>query len=126
MVYREHGVKYQFGLTPGVGFLEGSFKIRTMLYLRYNHNLPTFVMFADLVIAFDTSNHKLMVDILKKYGCPPKLCSAISRMYTEKNVILIIGKIDISIPFEVVVKQGDSVAPVRLLFLMMAFAETTI
>ena len=90
-----------------------------MLHLRYNHNLPTFVTFADLVRAFYTSNHKLMVEILKKYGCPPKLCPAIIRMYTDKNVRLIMGKIDISITFEVGVKQGDSVAPVLLLFIMM-------
>ena len=44
-------------------------------------------------------------------------------MYSNKKVRLIIGKIDISIPFEVGVKQGYSVAPVFSLFLMMAFAE---
>ena len=89
-----------------------------------NHNLPTFVMFADLVKAFETSNHKLMVEILKKYGCPPKLCSAIRMMYTDNNVRMIIGKIDISITFEVGVKQGDRVAPVLFLFIMVSFAET--
>ena len=56
-------------------------------------------MLADIVKAFDTSNHKLMVEILKKYSCPPKLCSAIRRMYTENDVRLIIVKIDISIHF---------------------------
>ena len=81
-------------------------------------------MFADIVKAFDTSNHKLMVKILKKYGCPPKLCSAIRRMYTDNNVRLILGKIDISIPFEVGVKQGYSVASVLFLFIIMAFSET--
>ena len=90
---RKHGVKYQFGLTPGVGCQYGSFTIKTMLHLRYNHNLPTFVMFADLVKAFDTSNQKLMVEILDKYGCPPKLWSAIRRMYMDNNVRLIKGKI---------------------------------
>ena len=34
------------------------------------------------------------------------------------------GKIDIPIPFEVGVKQGDIVAPVLFLFIMMAFVET--
>ena len=53
-------------------------------------------MFAGLVKAFDTSNHKLMVEILKKYGCPPKLCSAIRRMYTGNKVRLILVKIGIS------------------------------
>ena len=120
----KHGGKYQFGSTPGVGCQDSSFTIKTMLHLRYNHNLPKFVMFADIVKAFDTSNHKLTVEILKKYGCPPKLCSAIRRMYTENKVILILGKIDISIPLEVRLKQGDSVAPVLFLFTMMAFADT--
>ena len=81
-------------------------------------------MFADLVKSIDTSNHKLMVEILKKYGCPPKVCSEIRRMYIDNNERLIIGKIDISIPFEVGVKQGGIVAPVLFLFIMMAFAET--
>ena len=81
------------------------------------------VMFANLVKAFDTSNHVLMIKILRKYGCPKKLCSAIKRTYRKNKVRLIIGKIDTSIPFEVGVKQGGSVAPVLFLFLMMAFAE---
>ena len=119
-----HGVKYEFGSMQGVGCQDGSFTINTMLHLRHNHNLPTFVMFADLVKDFDTSNHVLMIRILWRYGCPPKLCSAIERMYSDNKVRLIIGKIDTSIPFEVGVKQGDSVAPVLFLFLMMAFAET--
>ena len=88
----KHGVKYQFGLTPGVGCQDGSFTIKTMLHLRYNHNLPTFIMLSNLVKAFDTSNHKLMVEILKKYGFPPKLCSAIRIMCTDNNVRLILGK----------------------------------
>ena len=90
-IIRKQGVKYPFGSTSGVGCQDSSFKIKTMLHLWYNHNLPTFVMFSDLVKAFNTSNHKLMVDILKKYGCAPKLYSAIRRMYTDNKVILIIG-----------------------------------
>ena len=52
------------------------------------------------------------------------MCSAIKRMYSNNKVRLIIGKIDTSIPFKVGLKQGDSVAPVLFLFIMMAFAET--
>ena len=124
VIIRKHGVKYQFGSTPGVGCQGGSFTIKMMLHLRHNHKLPTFVMFADLVKAFETSNHKLMVEILAKYGCPPKLRSAICRMYADSKVRLILGETDITISFEVGVKQGDSVAPVLFLFIMMAFAET--
>ena len=98
-IIKKHGVKYQFRSTPGVGCQDGSFMIKTMLQFRYNHILPTFIMFADIVRAFDTSNHKLMVEILKKYDYPPKLCSTIRRMYTDNNVRLILGKIDTFLPF---------------------------
>ena len=81
-------------------------------------------MFADLVKAVDTSKHILLIEILFKYGCPPKLCSAIKRMYSNNKVRLIIGKIDTSTPFEVGVKKGDSISLVLSLFLMMAFVET--
>ena len=117
-------MKYQFGSTPGVGCQDGRFTIKTMLHLWYNHNLPTFIMFADLVKSLNTSNQKLMLEILNKYGCPPKLCSAIRRMYTDNKVKLILRKIDISIPFEVGVKQWDSVSPLLFLFTIVAFAET--
>ena len=95
-IIEAHGVRYQFGSTLGMGCQDGSFTIKMMLHLQHNHNLPTWVMFADLVKAFDTSNHVLMIKILRKYGCPKKLCSAIKRIYSSNKVRLIIGKIDTS------------------------------
>ena len=66
-------------------------------------------MFSDLVKALDTSNHKLMVEILAKYGCPPKLQFTIRRMYADSKVRLILGETDMSISFEVGVKQGGNI-----------------
>ena len=120
----KHGVKYQFGSTPGVGCQNGSFTIKKMLHLQRNHNLPTWLLFADIVKAFDTSNHALMDKLLEKYGCPPALLSAIARMYKDSRVRLITGKIDTTIPFYVSVKQGDSMALVLFLLIIMGFAET--
>ena len=108
-IVKAHRVKYQFVSTPGVGCQDGSFIIKTMMHLRYNHNLPMWVMCADLFKALDNSNHILLIEILCKYGFPKKLCSAIKLMYSNNKVRLIIGKIDTSIPFKVGVKQGDSI-----------------
>ena len=55
---------------------------------------------------------------------PPRLCSEIKRMYNKSIVKIIIGKVETSIDFKVGVKQGDIIALVRFLFLMMAFTET--
>ena len=88
-------------------------------------NLPTWVAFADLVKAFDTSNHQLMVMIIEKYDCPPNLCDTIARMYKYIVVKLVIGEFETTIEFKVGVKQGDSVAPVLFFFIVMAFSGRT-
>ena len=80
--------------------------------------------FSDLVNIFDTSNHALIITILGKYGAHPRLCSAIEYMYDKSVVKLIISNIETSIDIKMGVKQGDNMAPIVFLFLMMSFAET--
>ena len=123
-VIKKHGVKYQFGSTPGVGCPDGTFTIKTLLHLRHNHNLPTWVAFANLIKALDTPNHQLMVMIIAKYGCPPNLCDTIARMYKDSVVKLLIGEFEMTIEFKVGVKQGDSVAPVLFLFIGFTMRAT--
>ena len=81
--------------------------------------------FADVVKAFDTSNHALLIVILGKSGVTPRLCSEIKRMYNKCIFKLIIGKVETYIDFKVGTKQGDSMAPVLFLFLMMDFSKKT-
>ena len=69
----KHGIKCQFVSTTGVGFQDGTFTIKTLPHLRHNHNLPKWVAFTDLINAFDTSNHALLINILGKYCAPPRL-----------------------------------------------------
>ena len=64
-IIHKHGVKYQFGSTPGVGCQYGTLTIKTHLLMRNNHNLPMYVEFLDNVKAFNTVNHDLLMYILK-------------------------------------------------------------
>ena len=123
-IIKANGGEYHFSSTPGVRCQDGSFTLKTLLHLWHNHNLPSWGAFTDLVKAVDISNHKLLIAILARYGDPTHFYSAIVRMYKNSVVRLIIEKIDTSIPFNVGVKQGDRMAPVLLLFLIMAFAKT--
>ena len=120
-IIRKHSLKFQFGSTPGVGCQYGTFTINTLLPLKHNHNFPTWVAFADLVKAFDASNHALLIAILGKYGAPPRLHSAIKRMYEKIIFKLIICKVETYIDFKVGFKQVEIMAPVLFLFLMIAF-----
>ena len=56
-----HGAKYNLGSTAGVGYQYNTITINTLLYLQHNHNLPTWILFTDLVKAIDIYNHELMV-----------------------------------------------------------------
>ena len=122
-IISKHGVKWQFGPTPGFGWQDVTFTIKPLIHRRHNHKLSTWVVFADLVKAFDTSNHALLVAILGKYGAPPRICSAIKRMYNKSMSNIIISKVETSIDLKVGVKQGDSTISVLFMFLMMAFAK---
>ena len=63
--------KFQFGGTPKIGYRHGLFNIKNLLNIKKNHNLPTFVAFFDLVKAFDTAGHELLIKVLRIYGSPP-------------------------------------------------------
>jgi hypothetical protein len=82
------------------------------------------VGFVDLVKAYDTANHALLLCILERYGAPPKFVAAIQTIYSDNICVLKIEKETVKIPQSVGVRQGDNMAPVLFLFLMTAFAET--
>ena len=86
-IINSHGVKYQFGSSPGFGCQDGVFTLNTALHACHNHNLPTFLAFVDMVKAFDTVDHKLLMRVLERYGAPPKLKSAIAHMYTDLQIV---------------------------------------
>ena len=65
-----------------------------------------------------------MLKVLDRYGAPPKLRSAISRMYRDLKIVLKIEKIEEKTSQTVGVRQGDCMAPVIFLFMVMAFSET--
>jgi hypothetical protein len=120
----KHGTWFQFGGTPEIGCRDGLFTLKALLNARHNHDLASYVGFVDLVKAYDTANHALLVDILRKYGAPPKFATAIETIYRNNTCVLKIENEITEIPQIVGVRQGDNMAPVLFLFLMTAFAET--
>ena len=123
-IIKKHGVKYKFESSPGIVCQDGNFTIKTILQTRHNHSLPSYAAFVDLVKAFDTVKHDTMLKILECYDAPPKLRSAIYRMYQDLKVVLKIGKIEEKTSQTVGVRQGDCMAPVIFLFMVISFAKT--
>ena len=119
-----HDNKFQFGDTPTLGCQDGLFTLKTLLNAHKNHNLPSFVAFVDLVKAYNTANHDLLIKILERYGAPPKFIAAVRTMYTNLKLVLKIDEKIWEILQSVGVRQGDNMAPVPFLLLLLAAAET--
>ena len=111
-IIKLHGCPTQFGSSPGVGCQDGRFVIKTALHTRHKHNLPTYVAFVDLVKAFYTVSHSMMLKILEWYGAPPKLRRDILQMYADLKIVLKIGKPKEEMGQKVGVIQGDCIEPV--------------
>jgi hypothetical protein len=98
--------------------------LKTLLNARHNYDLASYVGFVNLVKAYDTANHKLLIDILRCYGAPPKFSTTIKTIYHSNTCNLKIKNKVMEILQSIGVHQGDNMAPVLFLILMAAFAET--
>ncbi len=119
----KHGTGLQFGGTPELGCRDGLFTLKALLNAQQNHDLALYVGFVDLVKAFNTANHDLLLCILKCYGVHQKFVTAI-QMLTNNVCMLKIEKEIVENPQSISVQQGGNMAPVLFLFLMTAFTET--
>eukprot|EP00956_Cyclotella_meneghiniana_P026655 scaffold58163_cov39-Cyclotella_meneghiniana.AAC.7 len=124
VLLEKHGVKTQFGATPLVGCPEGNFTLKSLLHLRHQHDLPSYVAFVDLVKAYNTANHDLIILLLAKYGAPPQLCEVIKRLYSDLTVTINVEGKKVSIPQTSGVRQGDNLSPVLFLSIMSAVSES--
>ena len=61
---KAHGCPTQFGSSPSGGCQDGRFFIQTALHGRHKRNLGTYAAFVDLVKAFDTISHSILMLIL--------------------------------------------------------------
>jgi hypothetical protein len=118
------GIETQCGCVPGKGCADALFSMKSALQIRKQHGQDTWAIFVDLVKAFDTVDHALIFEILKKYGIPENMVRVIEKMYKDSTVIFKTGQETREIPYEIGVKQGDNMAPVLFIYLMNAFAET--
>ena len=87
----------QFGATPKVSCAEAVFSLKTILQSRREHDLETFIIFIDLVKAYDSIKHEIILIALKKIGAPDKFIQWVEKLYGDFNVILKVGKEEICI-----------------------------
>jgi hypothetical protein len=95
------------------------------LQLRKEHQQDTYLLFIDLIKAFDTANHDILFAILENYGAPRALIDVIRRLHDNFQLKLVFDKKNQTIiNYTVGVRQGDNMAGLLFLFLMQAMDES--
>jgi hypothetical protein len=67
----------QFVYQENTGTNDATYCLRSTLQLRKEHQQDTYLLFIDLIKAFDTVIHDLLFAILEKYGAPRALIDII-------------------------------------------------
>ena len=117
------GTDHQYGCQPNKGCTDGLYVLRSLLQTRRHHNQESWVLFIDIVKAFDSVSHELLFALLLHYGTPPNIINIIKALYTGTKVNIKLGKESTSVPYTVGVQQGDNMAPTLFLFTMLAFSD---
>ena len=118
IVLTDEGYDLQFGSTPKTGCPDANFTLKSALQLRREMDQDLWVVFLDLVKAFDTANHQLLLTLLRRYGIPEKIVRVVEKLYDDFKMELKIGSEKRIIKYLTGVKQGDVLAPTLFLFLM--------
>ena len=121
---RDNGLESQCGFLRSKSCNDAVFPLKTALQLRKEHGLESFVVFVDLVKAFDTVNHELMFLVLEKYGYPPRMVSTIRKMYEQFSLCIKKGEEEELIDYLIGVHQGDNLAPLLFVLVFQAAMET--
>ena len=114
----------QCGFRPQRGCADAIFTVKLALKKRREHGLETWVLFLDLVKAFDRVPREMLWAVLKKFGVPPKLVSLIESLHSRVQVKFTVNEITHEIQCIIGVKQGDVLGPILFTFLLAAVMIT--
>jgi hypothetical protein len=90
----------QAGFRPGRSTVNQIHSLRRILEAVNSKKIALNVIFVDFKKAFDSINRQMMLAILRHYGIPEKIVTAITKLYDHSRVtVLINGKL--SDPFDI-------------------------
>ena len=124
VLYEQVGSDEQCGFRSGRGCADGIFNVMMALQKRKEHNLDSFVLFIDLIKAFDSISREALFEILRRYGMPDHFVNIIIRLHSDAKIKIEVGDQDIVVDSTIGVRQGSNEGPVLFLFFMLAVMET--
>ena len=124
ILFEEVGPQEQNGFRHKRGTIDGLFEVIMALNKRQEHDQETWVLFIDLVKAFDTVNHEALFTVLRRYGAPDHFVNLVIRLHDRASMSFSHGGVQADIGISIGVRQGSCEGPVLFLFMMLAAMET--
>ena len=109
---------------PGSGCMDAIFTMKAAIKKRSEHGLEPWILFFDLVKAFDRVPKELLWMILTKSGVPRKLVDLLRALHNDFKVKFTVDDVVITIASVIGVKQRDILGPVLLTFFIVAVMIT--
>ena len=97
----------QCGFRRGRGCQDAIFTVKMAMKKRGEHSVETWILFLDLVKAFDRVPRDLLWLVLERFGAPQKLVSVIKSLHHNFCVNFEVDNVVHSINCTIGVKQGD-------------------
>ena len=108
----------QCGFRTGRGCIDAIFTVKMAIKKRSEHGLESWVMFLDLIKAFDRVPRELLWKVLRKIGVPEKLVKILESLHSHFEINFSIDDVTQNLENVIGVKQGDILGP-RLFNLFM-------
>lgn len=118
------GMESQSGFTSKRGNRDGTFNVSVALQKRKEHGLATWVLFVDLVKAFDTVVREALFAVMRKFGMPDHFINILIRLHEGASIKVTIGDVEKEIASTIGVRQGSCEGPSLFLFIIQAALET--
>ena len=120
----KHKSPLTFGFYRKLGCADAIFTLKQALLKSREHDMDSYVLFLDIVRAFDSVDRDLLMSILAKFGVDAHLIKLVKSLYAEVTIVLKEGDATASFQSEVGVKQGDSLSPILFNYVMEAIIAT--
>ena len=108
----------QCGFRPGRGCNDAVFTVKMAMKKRREHSKETWILFLDLVKAFDRVPRELLWQLLEKFGVPPKLVRLLKALHNDVIVKFEVEGLEHEVNCTIGVKQGDILGPVLFIIFM--------
>jgi exonuclease III len=124
VVLPDEDFAYQCGFVPDRGCPDGQMPIKLALQKRHQADLDSYVLFVDLVKAFDSVDRVALDGVLEKLGVPAKLRNLIMALHSNVKLDIKFGDDVASILNTMGVVQGGTLSPTLFIIFVHAFVLT--